>query len=109
MSGADLLSFVSDAINWGALGGMVALLLSRKVVTRGEFDESVRQRDENARQRDEWKAQYEREKDAHQVSREALIAATQRGDAGVAAARLVADMVGMMREQVRHDREITGE
>jgi hypothetical protein len=49
--------------------------------------------DDARTERDEWKALYEEERKAHQATKDAYAAASQRSDAGVEAARVAVALV----------------
>lgn len=51
------------------------------------------------KEKDEWKSLYEKERDAHQATRDALVLASQRSDAGVEAAKVTSSLIDALREQ----------
>jgi hypothetical protein len=53
------------------------------------------------KERDEWKLLYEKEREAHQATREALAAASQRSDAGVEAAKVTVALIDALRRADR--------
>jgi hypothetical protein len=50
---------------------------------------------------DAWKAAYERERDAHQVTRDALVRANDRAEAAVESARVTKELLELTREEHR--------
>jgi hypothetical protein len=59
-------------------------------------------------ERDEWKALYEREREAHQATRDAFAAASQRGDAGVEAAKATVALIDALRRDERGTKDSSG-
>lgn len=55
-------------------------------------------------QRDDWKAMYEHERDSHQATRDAMLLAAQRADAGIEAAQVAK----MFLEAVRSRQSLPG-
>lgn len=71
---------ISSILQWGVPGVVVALLLLGWLVPKGAHEQM---KDD----RDEWKAAYQRERDAHQATRDALAEASKAATAAVETAR----------------------
>lgn len=74
------------------LGGVGLIAFFYRWIVPGSSLEDMK------KERDEWKALYDKEREAHQATRDAFAAASQRSDAGVEAARGYAALVRALRE-----------
>jgi hypothetical protein len=77
----NVLSFLSQFVNWGALGGVLFLIVAGFLVPK-------RSHDDIKAEAADWKAAYGDERKAHQATRDALILANDRTEAAVEAAKL---------------------
>lgn len=95
--GSSILGTAYTVITSG-LGGIGLLAFYQRWIVPGAALDDVKAEMANVKaERDEWKALYEREREAHQATREGLIAASQRGDAGVEAAKVTISLVEALR------------
>lgn len=76
----------------GVAGLWVVAFLFDWIVTRKVYDKAV---DEAT----SWKSLYEHERDAHQATRDALVLANQRAEAGVEAARVTKVLIEGLRAE----------
>lgn len=90
--GQAIFSTVYDVVTSG-LGGIAIVGFWQRWIVPGSAYTDMRD------ERDEWKALYEKEREAHQATRDALILSSQRSDAGVEAARLALPLIEVIREQ----------
>lgn len=98
MAGSDVAQSVFQTayqLVTAGLGGIGLLAFWNRWIVPGS---SV---DDMKKERDEWKALYEKEKEAHDATRQAYIAASARSDAGVEAARGYAALIRALREDER--------
>jgi hypothetical protein len=75
------LSYLSQFVNWGALGGVLFLIIAGFLVPK-------RSHDDIKADAADWKAAYGDERKAHQATRDALVLANERTEAAVEAAKL---------------------
>jgi len=91
---SDILQPAIDVLTTG-LGGVGLLAFFNRWIVPGSSLEEMKE------ERDEWKKLYEKEREAHQATRDAFAAASQRSDAGVEAARGYAALIRALREDER--------
>jgi hypothetical protein len=97
----SVLGTVYTVITSGLGGIGLIAFYQRWIVPGAALDDMKAERDEAKAERDQWKTLYEREREAHQATREGLIAASQRGDAGVEAAKVTISLVEALRGTAR--------
>lgn len=78
---SSLLSFISDVVNWGAIGGALFLVVTGWLIPKSAHDD-VKADAAN------WHAAYNEEHQAHQATRDALVLANERTEAAVETAKL---------------------
>lgn len=83
-----------DVITSG-LGGIAIVSFWQRWIVPGSAYSDMRA------ERDEWKNLYMTERAAHQATRDALVASSQRSDAGVEAAKTVVSLVTALRSDVK--------
>lgn len=86
---ADPLAYL---INFGAIGAILILWLTGAIVSKREND---RERE----RADQWKSLYDRETEAHDVTRQALSRERDRQDAGTEAANTAAALLRVLGHQ----------
>lgn len=72
--------FVSTIIQWGPPGVVLVLLLTGMLITKGAHEQMKADRDE-------WRGAYEKERDAHAATRDALADASRAAAAAVETSR----------------------
>ena len=77
---SDSPDLISAILQWGVPGVVVALLLLGWLIPKGAYEQMKADRDE-------WKAAYEREREAHAATRDALAEASKAAAAAVETAR----------------------
>lgn len=87
------LTYLSQFVNWGALGGVLFLIIAGFLVPK-------RSHDDTKADAANWRAAYNDERQAHQATRDALVLANERTEAAVEAAKLTR----MLLEEARRDR-----
>lgn len=81
VSFADIGKLLGTLVSAGVAGiGLFAFIMGW-IVPRATYQEAQAQRDD-------WKAMYEHERDSHQATRDAMLLAAQRADAGIEAAQV---------------------
>lgn len=88
---SSILGTVVNVIEAG-LGGIGLLAFFYRWIVPGAALDDMK------KERDEYKALFEKEREAHQATRDAFAAASQRSDAGVEAARGYAALFRALRE-----------
>lgn len=83
----------AEAVLTTGLGGVGLLAFFNRWIVPGSSLEDMRS------ERDEWKSLYEKEREAHQATRDAFTAASQRADAGVESARVAVALVDALRRR----------
>jgi hypothetical protein len=83
---SSILGSVTTVITTGISGVGLVAFYARWIVPGATLDDVKSERDE-------WKALYEQERQAHQATRDAYVAASQRGDAGVESAKVTLAIV----------------
>jgi hypothetical protein len=91
---SSILSTTYTVITTG-IGGVGLLAFWNRWIVPGATLDDVKG------ERDEWKVLYEREREAHQATRDAFQAASQRGDAGVEAAKVTVALIEALRRADR--------
>lgn len=91
---ASVFGTAYDVVTAG-LGGIGIIAFFYRWIVPGASLEDMKD------ERDEWRALYEKEREAHQATRDAFAAASQRSDAGVEAARGYAALIRALRDDVR--------
>jgi hypothetical protein len=76
------------------LGGIGLIAFFQRWIVPGSTLEDMR------KEREEWKALYDKEREAHQATRDAFAAASARSEAGVEAARGYAALMRALRDDV---------
>jgi hypothetical protein len=89
---SDLLGAAYTAVTTG-IGGVGLVAFFNRWIVPGSSLEEMRE------ERDEWQALYDKEREAHQATRDAFAAASQRGDAAIEAAKVTAALVEALRRQ----------
>lgn len=77
----NALSFLSQFVNWGALGGVLFLIIAGFLVPKRSHDDAKADAAN-------WRGAYDNEREAHQATRDALVLANERTEAAVEAAKL---------------------
>lgn len=91
---SDFLTPAYDVVTSG-LGGIAILAFWQRWIVPGAAYNDIKT------ERDEWKQLYEKEREAHQATREAFTAASQRSDAGFEAAKVTTALIDALREEGR--------
>jgi hypothetical protein len=86
------LTYLSQFVNWGALGGVLFLIIAGMLVPK-------RAHEDTKAEAANWRAAYDDERKAHQATRDALVLANERTEAAVEAAKLTR----MLLEEARRD------
>lgn len=114
-----LAAAASSGIDWGSVisyiptlipgagvaGFWVVSYLKGWQVPRASHQETCDERDRALADRDEWKQLYLEEREAHLHTRDAMIAANQRGDAAMESGRVVASVMEAFRAQAESAHE----
>lgn len=96
----SLISYIPTLVTGAGMAGLWVLANLRGwQVSAGSHAETCQERDRALADRDSWRDLYLKEHEAHQHTREALSAASQRGDAGVESARMVVSLMEALRAQ----------
>lgn len=88
---SDYLQPAYEAVTSG-LGGLGLLAFWQRWIVPGSAYADMKN------ERDQWKSMYEKEREAHQATRDAFIASSQRSDAGVEAARVTVQLIDALRQ-----------
>lgn len=101
-----ILAAAATAVDWGSLISYVPTIITGAgaaglwvlAYLRG-WQVSGPSHRETCEERDQWRDLYLKEHDAHQHTREALLAASQRGDAAVESGRMVVSIMEAIKAQ----------
>lgn len=93
-AGTDIFGTAYEVVTSGLAGIGLIAFFNRWIVPGASLTEM-------REERDEWKTLYEKEQQAHQATRDAFTAASQRADASVEAGRVALALVESMQRQAR--------